>query len=204
MVCTYCRVDLPVEAFNKRPARPKGYFSRCKVCVRETTRERRAKHYQANKERLLARQLAYAIAHRDAEAARARAWREANPEKVYELNQDYYWNNAERLRAYAVDYARNHPEQTQARNRRRKAVERAATGNVTATEWAAIVEAYNGACVYCGATERLTQDHVVPLAAGGTHSPDNVVPACLSCNCSKGARPVEAFRQRIAARLRGM
>jgi len=31
-------------------------------------------------------------------------------------------------------------------------------------------------------------DHVEPLYWGGPHRPDNLVPACLSCNRSKGPR----------------
>jgi len=29
-------------------------------------------------------------------------------------------------------------------------------------------------------------DHVIPLSKGGKHLPSNVVPACASCNSSKG------------------
>lgn len=33
-----------------------------------------------------------------------------------------------------------------------------------------------------------TVDHVVPLARGGTHDPENLVLACMACNCKKGVR----------------
>jgi len=33
-----------------------------------------------------------------------------------------------------------------------------------------------------------TLDHIVPIAIGGPHSPENTRCACLKCNCSKGAR----------------
>jgi hypothetical protein len=33
-----------------------------------------------------------------------------------------------------------------------------------------------------------TLDHVVPIAKGGAHTPENTQCACLRCNCSKGAR----------------
>jgi 5-methylcytosine-specific restriction endonuclease McrA len=41
------------------------------------------------------------------------------------------------------------------------------------------------ACVYCGSTHDLTMDHVIPLCRGGAHTPDNIVPACRSCNSRK-------------------
>ncbi len=43
-------------------------------------------------------------------------------------------------------------------------------------------------CQYCGATGDLTFDHVVPRAAGGVTSWQNVVAACSSCNLRKGSK----------------
>jgi len=44
------------------------------------------------------------------------------------------------------------------------------------------------ACQYCGTTGDLTFDHVVPRAAGGITSWENVVAACSRCNLSKGSK----------------
>lgn len=43
-------------------------------------------------------------------------------------------------------------------------------------------------CQYCGARGDLTFDHVVPRAAGGITSWENVVAACSSCNLRKGSK----------------
>lgn len=46
----------------------------------------------------------------------------------------------------------------------------------------------NHACRYCGATApdvKLTVDHVIPVALGGTDNPANLVTACASCNGGK-------------------
>lgn len=44
-------------------------------------------------------------------------------------------------------------------------------------------------CRRCGATSRLTADHIVPVAAGGAwDDPENLQTLCLRCNSSKGAR----------------
>ena len=57
-------------------------------------------------------------------------------------------------------------------------------------------------CVYCGATERLTWDHLIPRARGGPDTISNQVPACSSCNSSKGDRDaVEWFRSRIGVQI---
>lgn len=43
-------------------------------------------------------------------------------------------------------------------------------------------------CQYCGAKGELTFDHVIPRAAGGLTSWENVVAACSPCNLRKGSK----------------
>jgi 5-methylcytosine-specific restriction endonuclease McrA len=47
-------------------------------------------------------------------------------------------------------------------------------------------------CQYCGAKGDLTFDHVVPRAAGGVTSWQNVVAACSRCNLRKGSKSLKA------------
>lgn len=50
----------------------------------------------------------------------------------------------------------------------------------------------NHLCRYCGATApdvKLTVDHVVPTALGGSDEPSNLVTACADCNSGKSATP---------------
>ncbi len=48
-------------------------------------------------------------------------------------------------------------------------------------------------CQYCGATERLTLDHVLPKSRGGPDTWENLVAACVPCNNRKGNKtPDEA------------
>jgi 5-methylcytosine-specific restriction endonuclease McrA len=41
-------------------------------------------------------------------------------------------------------------------------------------------------CQYCGATNHLTLDHVMPRSRGGASSWDNLITACRNCNSKKG------------------
>lgn len=45
-------------------------------------------------------------------------------------------------------------------------------------------------CTYCGGTEGLTFDHLIPVSRGGPNIASNLVPACKSCNCSKGNKDI--------------
>lgn len=42
-------------------------------------------------------------------------------------------------------------------------------------------------CVRCGKRARLEADHVVPLAEGGAHHPDNGQTLCRACHIEKDA-----------------
>lgn len=47
-------------------------------------------------------------------------------------------------------------------------------------------------CQYCGKnTGHLTIDHIIPRRLGGTHTWENLVAACPSCNHRKGGRTLE-------------
>ncbi len=46
-------------------------------------------------------------------------------------------------------------------------------------------------CQYCGGKGDLTFDHVIPRAAGGVTSWENVVAACSPCNLRKGSRSLK-------------
>jgi 5-methylcytosine-specific restriction endonuclease McrA len=61
------------------------------------------------------------------------------------------------------------------------------------------------ACVYCGSSVEtgctLTLDHLRPVKSGGTNKETNLVTACLSCNCSRGTRPVAEFADAVSIYL---
>jgi len=59
------------------------------------------------------------------------------------------------------------------------------------------------ACQYCGArmaTEELTFDHVVPRAAGGRTTWENIVTCCVPCNRAKANRTPEQARMPLRRR----
>lgn len=53
----------------------------------------------------------------------------------------------------------------------------------------------NYQCVYCGSTDQLTLDHVVPVSRGGSDEIENLVACCQRCNSIKGARTPEEWLQ---------
>lgn len=143
---------------------------------KEEVRARCRAYYAANKAESAAKHRAYYAAHQVELAARSRAYIAAN--------------KVERA-AYQRAYRLAHPEQIATKDARRRARKAGASVNdLTAAQWREILAAYGHRCVYCGRKmQRLTQDHVIPLAKGGTHTFSNVVPACRSCNAKKYTGP---------------
>ncbi len=66
-----------------------------------------------------------------------------------------------------------------------------------------ILERDGHKCTYCGATDNLSVDHIVPISRGGLHDDSNLVTACRECNSGKGNKTVAEWEQvkseRIAA-----
>ena len=59
----------------------------------------------------------------------------------------------------------------------------------------------NGICYYCGkkcSPEKLTMDHIIPIARGGKSTKGNTVVCCFECNQNKGMdTPVDMILDRI-------
>lgn len=55
-----------------------------------------------------------------------------------------------------------------------------------------------GICSYCNAwSDKLTRDHITPVAEGGTDDPDNIVVACQPCNSKKHTKSLLQVAQDI-------
>jgi 5-methylcytosine-specific restriction endonuclease McrA len=159
----------------------------------EEARARDAAWRAAHPDIVRANNLKYRTLNRDKARAAARAWNEANSELVLQRARE--WNAANPDRVTDI--------QRKARHKRRAMLLGNNSPGVTREEWAAIVDAYDGRCAYCPCPG-VTVDHVIPIVRGGLDAPDNVVPACLSCNTSKKAKPLDewlsspAYARRLA------
>lgn len=103
--------------------------------------------------------------------------------------------NQERVQGWLREWNRTNQEARRVINHRRRAAKHAVESNFTRKQWAALKEAYEHCCAYCGKpSQRLTIDHVIPLSKGGPHTIQNIVPACNPCNSSKKDREAPPHR----------
>ena len=60
----------------------------------------------------------------------------------------------------------------------------------------------NNTCQYCGATTKLTIDHVIPRCRGGEDTWENLVVACSTCNTKKGNTLLEQTGMKLSRKPR--
>src|SRR5665648_822068 len=59
---------------------------------------------------------------------------------------------------------------------------------LTNEQWEIIKQKFGNKCAYCGKEKPLAQEHFLAISKGGEYTADNIIPACQSCNSSKGMR----------------
>lgn len=173
-----------MKAPCSRCGKPRGsHVSYCPACYNAYKRA----WYQRNKDSEYRRHKAYAARRPEVYRDSMRRKRAADPGKDYAYRKEWRVANPGKVRSYDANK----------RARRRGAT---ASGVVDEASWNAIKLWYGYRCAYCGAGNcELTKDHVVPLAAGGEHDPENIAPACRSCNSRKQAMPAIDFINKILA-----
>lgn len=200
--CTKCGAVYPAtkEYFNKDSRTKLGLKPDCRRC-----------HSIANK-------LWHSV-NPAARKADAKRWREANPDynkeyrdkhpdKFNEASYRYYKNHPDKVRESNKRWQVANPDKVRARTQRREARELSLPATLTDQEWGWALEHFHGCCVYCGKppslfdhNQILHQDHFKPLSKGGGYTADNIIPACQSCNLSKGDKnPQEWITRRFGKR----
>lgn len=134
---------------------------------------------------------------------RVRRYQARHPERTKRHQSEFYWRNRERNLAAMKRWRENNPEKFAAAQRRwqqanqarktelqRQRLARKLAQFVAEVDEQEIILRDLGICGICG--EQIMGpfdlDHVIPLAAGGTHEPNNVQLAHPTCNRRKGAK----------------
>lgn len=114
-------------------------------------------------------------------------------------NHQYGLDHAEEKAIHDKLYHQENPEIWPASHERRRARILGVGGTFTAKEFRALMEAHEFTCVYCGELKTLGPDHVLPISRGGSNNIENILPACKSCNCSKGTKTLDEYLATLSA-----
>ncbi len=127
------------------------------------------------------------------------AYYQKNKEQLKQRTREYQHANYDKVSAHHRQYLKDHPEVEKAYVNNYRARLYDAEGFFTFDEWVDLCIIHEGKCAYCGTLCNLTADHKIPLSRGGTNSIDNILPACKSCNSSKGALTREEYLKRMSS-----
>lgn len=177
--CPKCNTYKNLSEFGKHKQTKDGLKNYCRLCNNAS-----AKAYQdLNRDKIRKANREYTRANSEANKARSKAWYESNKDKALAVSLDWQSKNKELVTAYKNNN----------RHKRRAMARSAGTYLVTGKD---IAKIRKQKCVYCGATENITTEHVIPITRGGTHSIGNLTSACRSCNFSKGSKFIMEWRIR--------
>ena len=216
--CSVCHTHQPLANFTVNNALKSGVSSFCKSCASL----RRKNHYKKNRSNILelkkgtrertkeqrkSYQQNFYYSNLERERTRAKNWRSKNKEKVKKYNKeyqennfekitkrqkDYRKNNPEKIRQIKANYTKNNPEAVQRHRMTRRA--RKAQNGVFKVSDKELTKLMNSPCSNCGSTNRITIDHIIPIAKGGRHSVGNLQPLCKPCNSSKGTKTMSKWK----------
>jgi hypothetical protein len=190
-VCKRCNVEKPATSEHFSPNRKSrdrvGYY--CKPCKAQLKRE----YDQKYPDRKRASNKRYESENPEKAKSWKRNYKKRHPDRIKEQGKRYNEKNIERVR----EIKRRNMRKPVARikqiisNEKHRARKKGLPCNFTTQNWSNAKEFFSYSCVYCGISpDNLVREHYIPLSSStcpGT-IPTNILPACLSCNSSKGNR----------------
>jgi len=190
--CSKCGRFLPMtkEYFNKSNNKC-GFVSECKDCRKkyykqwanenkEHLRDYHKKYFEENKEYLL-----------EYHKQRWPKYYGQNRDEILQYHSEHYQKEEvkSRHKEWLREWRKNNPDKTQIYKLKRRTLEKELPSTLTPEAWIRSKGYFNNSCAYCGREAELTLDHFIPVSKRGELSISNSIPACLSCNSSKGAKP---------------
>lgn len=168
--------------------RLKEYRNKYRVTNKESIANKMAEYYKNNKEHIDKTSSKYREVNKEQVAAKAKAYNKKNKIHISEKAKDYRNANKDHCYALTAEWVKANPDKHKVIVERRRAKSAELPSTLTFQQWENAKEHFGRKCCYCGQEKKLVQEHFVPVSGGGGYTPDNIVPACTSCNNSKGGK----------------
>lgn len=190
------------EFFYKSKLGKYGLRSDCKKCNTSYSKQYGKQHYQENKEKIKQYQRKneekiksqrQSISRKKYEKYwyqknkdRRKVLYKNNAEKISQKRLQYRKENSETIKQRNKQYWHNNLEKARVHRQKRESLKKGLLASYTTQQWDRCKKSFNNKCAYCGKEELLQQDHFIPLSKDGEYTVNNIIPACKSCNTSKG------------------
>ena len=172
--CKGCNVDRTKKYTNIHFEKRRKYWSDYYRLNKRRIREYNSSYYKNEKEVIKNSNKNYYWKNRVTILNKKRRYYQLNKDKLYKSK--LRWNNKNKEHYKVLNAKHAHIRR---QNKKRGVID------FTSTDWQQCLTYFNHQCAYCGSTESLEQEHVIPVSRGGHYTPDNIIPACRSCNASK-------------------
>jgi 5-methylcytosine-specific restriction endonuclease McrA len=188
--CPRCDSTKPASEFYISPLRFDGLSGHCRKCVCARISNR----YRSDPTHVLQRAYEWRRKNQDRHRETSRKWYRENSNKRLLKIREWQNQNLEKKRLIDRKWARNNPSALLEKNHRRRArINGNTTSNCRDKEQKLRLASF---CYWCGGLltrKTFSIDHIVPIARGGQHRPENLVAACRRCNFSKGKKSPEEW-----------
>lgn len=185
-LCARCDTIQSIDSFHANKSSKDGRYRWCKSCRKEYDKA----NYHKYTDRRNEYGKKWVAANRDKVRETHDRWVAENAERNRQHKREWYLKNRDAIKEerseYKKQYQQENKEKINNQTQRRRA--RKKQNGVFAISSKELKKLYSSPCLYCGSTDKITVDHVIPIDKGGAHSIGNLVPACLSCNSSKGTK----------------
>ncbi len=182
--CTKCGQIKLLSEFHKFTRSPDGHKTRCKICNCAEARNWVA----SNPEKAAQARKAWAENNKEKTAEIKRNYWKANPRKVAASNRKWQQANKAHVKAVQDEWARNNREMVYSRAARRRAKKK--QNKIYYILPRDLKRLYAANCHYCQEQAPIEADHVISVDYGGDHGIGNLLPACRTCNASKGNKTI--------------
>ena len=122
-------------------------------------------------------------------------WYAKNKKKISEDGRKYYAANQQKLKDKTKLWSLENPEKIRIQKHKRRVAEKG--GGIFTITAKFMNRLYSSDCRFCGGSENITADHIIPISKGGRHSEGNLQPLCKSCNSSKHTKLWIEFRSSV-------
>lgn len=141
---------------------------------------------------------AYNQEHKDKQKLYFKKYQEENKEEARLRSANHYQKNRERILVQHSHWALAHRQNKAALHHKRKATILGLPPELNTLTASDIAETLaTNKCFYCAAIGKMTLDHFIPVARGGSNTRENVVASCPTCQSRKHTKPPRLFMEEL-------